>query len=74
MKKPTLLLITLMLACVTAVAQDKPNILVIWGDDIGWSNVSFNNNGLMGYKTPNIDRVARGSIYRLVCTTILYSR
>lgn len=39
-------------------AQEKPNILVIWGDDIGWSNVSFLNNGLMGYKTPNIDRIA----------------
>lgn len=36
----------------------KPNILVIWGDDIGWSNVSFNNDGMMGYKTPNIDRIA----------------
>ncbi|GAA0877620.1 arylsulfatase [Algoriphagus jejuensis] len=47
-----------------AQAQDKPNILVIWGDDIGWSNVSFNNNGLMGYKTPNIDRIAKeGAIF-----------
>jgi arylsulfatase len=39
-------------------AQDKPNILVIWGDDIGWSNVSAYNHGMMGYKTPNIDRLA----------------
>src|SRR4030095_13820365 len=38
---------------------DKPNILIIWGDDIGWVNVSVNNNGIMGYRTPNIDRVAR---------------
>jgi arylsulfatase len=37
----------------------KPNILIIWGDDIGWFNVSMNNNGIMGYKTPNIDRVAK---------------
>ena len=37
----------------------KPNILVIWGDDIGTTNISFNNRGLMGYKTPNIDRIAR---------------
>ena len=37
----------------------KPNIVVIWGDDIGWFNVSMNNNGMMGYKTPNIDRIAR---------------
>jgi arylsulfatase A-like enzyme len=39
-------------------AQDKPNILVIWGDDIGWSNISAYNQGIMGYKTPNIDRIA----------------
>lgn len=56
----------LMLFCLPLVAQaqDKPNILVIWGDDIGWSNVSFNNNGLMGYKTPNIDRIANeGAVF-----------
>jgi arylsulfatase len=40
-------------------AQKKPNILVIWGDDIGQFNVSAYNNGMMGYKTPNIDRIAR---------------
>jgi arylsulfatase len=40
-------------------AQDKPNILVIWGDDIGWFNVSAYNMGIMGYRTPNIDRIAR---------------
>ena len=38
--------------------QDKPNILVIWGDDIGQSNISAYTMGLMGYQTPNIDRVA----------------
>ncbi len=37
----------------------KPNILVIWGDDIGYWNVSYNNQGMMGYKTPNIDRIAQ---------------
>ena len=37
----------------------KPNILVIWGDDIGWFNVSIYNHGMMGYKTPNIDRIGR---------------
>jgi arylsulfatase len=36
----------------------KPNILILWGDDIGWWNISFNNRGQMGYRTPNIDRVA----------------
>lgn len=39
-------------------AQDKPNILVIWGDDIGQSNISAYTHGLMGYQTPNIDRIA----------------
>ncbi len=43
----------------TAAAQDKPNILVIWGDDIGTWNISHNNRGMMGYQTPNIDRIAR---------------
>ncbi len=42
-----------------ALAQKKPNILVIWGDDIGWSNVSAYNLGMMGYKTPNIDSLAK---------------
>ena len=37
----------------------KPNILVIWGDDIGISNLSCYSHGLMGYKTPNIDRIAK---------------
>src|SRR5210317_355624 len=37
---------------------DKPNFLVIWGDDIGWANISKYNHGMMGYQTPNIDRIA----------------
>ena len=37
----------------------KPNILVIWGDDIGWYNISAYNLGVMGYRTPNIDRIAK---------------
>lgn len=40
-----------------AISNDKPNILVIWGDDIGITNVSAYSQGLMGYHTPNIDRV-----------------
>ncbi len=39
--------------------QKRPNIVIIWGDDIGQSNVSAYSMGLMGYRTPNIDRVAR---------------
>src|SRR6478752_341573 len=42
----------------------KPNILIIWGDDIGWFNVSAYNHGIMGYRTPNIDRIAKeGAIF-----------
>jgi arylsulfatase A-like enzyme len=37
----------------------KPNILIIWGDDIGWFNISAYNLGVMGYRTPNIDRIVR---------------
>jgi arylsulfatase len=40
-------------------AGRKPNILVIWGDDIGTWNISHNSRGMMGYQTPNIDRIAR---------------
>jgi arylsulfatase A-like enzyme len=43
-------------------ADKKPNILVIWGDDIGTQNISYNSHGLMGYKTPNIDRIAREGV------------
>jgi arylsulfatase A-like enzyme len=39
--------------------SDKPNILVIWGDDIGQSNLSCYSHGVMGYQTPNIDRIAK---------------
>ncbi|MFO1302083.1 MAG: arylsulfatase [Burkholderiales bacterium] len=42
-----------------AHAADRPNIVVIWGDDIGQSNISAYSHGLMGYQTPNIDRLAR---------------
>jgi arylsulfatase A-like enzyme len=45
-----------------AYAADKPNILVIWGDDIGTWNISHNSRGMMGYKTPNIDRIAKEGV------------
>jgi len=55
-----LLLCGLCLSASTAYAANKkPNIVVIWGDDIGESNISAYNFGLMGYQTPNIDRLAR---------------
>ena len=40
----------------------KPNIIVIWGDDIGQSNISAYTNGLMGYRTPNIDSIAQNGM------------
>jgi len=43
-------------------AADKPNILVIWGDDIGWQNVSAYGMGVMGYTTPNIDSIGMEGI------------
>jgi arylsulfatase len=46
----------------TAQQQQKPNIVIIWGDDIGQSNVSAYSRGVMGYKTPNIDRLANEGI------------
>ena len=42
-----------------AKSDKKPNILIIWGDDIGWFNISAYNHGIMGYRTPNIDRLAK---------------
>ena len=53
--------VSLAAMAVPSFAQDaeKPNILVIWGDDIGQSNISAYTMGLMGYRTPNIDRIAQ---------------
>ena len=60
-KLVSILLVGLSLACFDAAwAQaKKPNLLIIWGDDVGYWNVSAYNQGMMGYKTPNIDRLAR---------------
>ena len=45
-------------------AADKPNILVIWGDDVGQQNISAYHRGMMGGTTPNIDRIANeGAIF-----------
>ena len=54
-----LLGLALAVPMIARAASDKPNILVIWGDDIGQFNVSAYNMGMMGYKTPNIDRIAQ---------------
>ena len=46
----------------TADESKPPNILVMMGDDIGWFNISAYNNGMMGYRTPSIDKLAKEGI------------
>jgi len=56
--------VLLVLSGATVAQTEKPNILVIWGDDIGQFNVSAYNMGMMGYRTPNIDSIAsEGAIF-----------
>ncbi len=65
--RPAAWLAAILLSCTAAgTAQQpgsggakRPNILILWGDDIGWYNASAYNQGVMGYRTPNIDRIAR---------------
>jgi len=65
MKRLTTVLANIMLALIfgfvipASAETKKPNILVIWGDDIGIHNISAYNLGVMGYRTPNIDRLAK---------------
>jgi len=73
--KSLLSFLLLLLVCLSAGAQQKkktapasatpaskPNIVIIWGDDIGQTNLSAYSMGVMGYRTPNIDRVAKGGV------------
>jgi arylsulfatase len=48
---------------VGAQSSGQPNILVIWGDDIGTENISYYNRGMMGYRTPHIDRIANEGVF-----------
>ena len=57
--RAVVLLVLCLVGAWPAAAQEKPNILIIWGDDIGFWNVSAYNQGMMGYRTPNIDRIAK---------------
>ncbi len=60
--RKTILLLTLLLAIpfmMMAQKTKKPNILILWGDDIGITNISAYSFGMMGYRTPNIDRLAK---------------
>jgi arylsulfatase len=59
---PALLLLLGSLVALPSAAAGKPNILVIWGDDIGITNISAYSDGIMGYRTPNIDRIANEGI------------
>ena len=58
----TLFFVSLAALCLPAAAQDKPNILVIWGDDVGFWNISYNNRGMMGVETPNIDKIGNEGV------------
>jgi arylsulfatase len=71
--KPKLIItvLSLVLTCVVGIANaqspspssaSKPNILVIFGDDVGQTNLSAYSFGLMGYRTPNIDRIAKEGV------------
>jgi len=64
MKIINLSIVFLLATLLSAFSQneERPNILVIWGDDIGYWNISHNNRGMMGYQTPNIDRIAREGV------------
>jgi arylsulfatase len=54
--------LVIMALATPAMAQDKPNILIIWGDDIGPYKINAYNMGRMGYRTPNINRIANEGI------------
>jgi len=60
-----ILLVLFLLSFMALMAQEKkPNILIIWGDDIGQFNISAYNMGMMGYKTPNLDRIGEeGAVF-----------
>jgi arylsulfatase A-like enzyme len=64
MELKRLILLSLLMCSMTFANADtgKPNILVIWGDDVGQSNISAYTRGVMGYKTPNIDRIANEGV------------
>lgn len=57
-----MLVLALSVTVLAQAQEKKPNILVIWGDDIGTWNISHNNRGMMGYMTPNIDRIAKEGV------------
>jgi arylsulfatase len=61
-RKGFALLAALSLSCAAQAQNKQPNIVVFWGDDIGQSNMSAYSHGVMGYRTPNIDRIAKEGV------------
>ena len=61
--KVVALFVGYLITALASAADNKPNILVVMGDDIGLTNISHLSFGMMGYKTPNIDRIAREGMY-----------
>jgi len=62
MKKHSLIILVFLCATTVLHAQQKPNILILWGDDIGLADISTYSQGVMGFETPNIDRIANEGI------------
>ena len=59
-----LIVCSILTMATSAISAPKPNILVIWGDDVGQQNISAYHRGMMGGRTPNIDRIAdEGAIF-----------
>ncbi len=53
-----IILLSICFACTSVYAAEKPNVLVIMSDDVGITNISAYSRGLVGYQTPNLDRIA----------------
>ena len=60
--RPLVAMTMCLVVCNAARAQDQPNVLIIWGDDIGVDNISAYHRGMMGGRTPNIDRLAKEGV------------
>jgi arylsulfatase len=66
-----ILSLVLVLYPTSLYALDKPNILVIFGDNIGWANISAYNMGMMGYKTPSIDRIGKEGMMNIISILLM---
>jgi hypothetical protein len=75
-EEPGVLLVGMATDAAGTRALLKPNILILWGDDIGWWNISYNNHGLMGYRTPPTSTASptRARLHRLLRPAELHRR